>query len=105
MSDLVNNFIFLFLRKKNIVSYILVVENNLGIEGCAISMTCLSFLNNLILFSFIFATKCCKTTYYKFKISYLHSLSKFLKEAIPIGLILWLEWISYESYVILTSYL
>lgn len=30
---------------------------------------------------------------------------KFLKEAIPIGSILWLEWISFDFYVILVSYL
>lgn len=48
------------------ICYVLVVILKLGIVGCAISMTCLEILNNIVLFSFIIATKCCKTTYFKF---------------------------------------
>ncbi|CAD8192087.1 unnamed protein product [Paramecium pentaurelia] len=87
------------------ISYLLIVRLELGIVGCALSLTSLDLLNNIILFSFIFVTKCSQATLYKFKLIYLKNTIKFLKEAIPIGSILWLEWISFDFYVILVSYL
>ncbi|CAD8114749.1 unnamed protein product [Paramecium sonneborni] len=87
------------------ISYFFIVKQELGIVGCALSLTSLDLLNNIILFSFIFVTKCSQATLFKFKRQYLQNTLKFLKEAIPIGSILWLEWISFDFYVILVSYL
>ncbi|CAD8054435.1 unnamed protein product [Paramecium primaurelia] len=87
------------------ISYFLVVKQELGIVGCALSLTILDLLNNIILFSLIFITKCSQATLFKFKLSYLKNTFKFLKQAIPIGSIQWLEWVSFDFYVILISYL
>ncbi|CAK70507.1 unnamed protein product (macronuclear) [Paramecium tetraurelia] len=87
------------------ISYFLVVKQELRIVGCALSLTSLDLLNNIILFSLIFITKCSKATLFKFKLSYLKNTMKFLKQALSIGSIQWLEWISFDFYVILISYL
>ncbi|CAK65270.1 unnamed protein product (macronuclear) [Paramecium tetraurelia] len=87
------------------MSYYFIVQQGMGIIGCSLGWTCFEIANNILLFAFIFATKCCDATLFRFKISYLHNTIKFLKEAIPIGSILLLEWISYDIYLIIVSYL
>lgn len=77
----------------------------MGLIGCSLSWTYFEIMNNVLLFALIFVSKCCEVTLFRFKMVYLHNTIKFLKEAIPIGSILLLEWISYDIYLILVSYL
>ncbi|CAD8081413.1 unnamed protein product [Paramecium sonneborni] len=87
------------------ISYFFIVTEGMGLIGCSLGWTCFEIVNNIVLFTFIFVTKCCENTLFRFKIIYLHNTIKFLKEAIPIGSILLLEWISYDIYLVLVSYL
>lgn len=78
--------------------YLFIYELDMGLLGVILARTATETINLCLIWLLIAYSKVCRHTLSKCTKESLVGWFSFLKVAIPIGLLLWLEWLSYEMY-------
>ncbi|KAM3144718.1 hypothetical protein pb186bvf_003027 [Paramecium bursaria] len=87
------------------LNYLFISVLDMGLMGCVITRTISELINNIILWNFIYFTKCVELTLIPFRLANLRNSIKFLLTALPIGSIIWIEVMCFEVFTLQASFL